>query len=117
MEQINRIEAIRADIKKDFDENGLIPDSEEMYYSPDNHYSFIATSYKMTDPTRNRTCLKVKIFDNIIHDQIFEFIRNDDFCFHTSLTINGKYYLILSEDLEGKSIYNLAVRIFHSYSY
>jgi hypothetical protein len=113
----NLIQDIRADIIKHFDDKALLPDTEEIYFSPDNKYFFKSSYYRQTDNNRNWNVSKIEIFQADNNERIFEFIRNDDSLFHGWLTVNNKSYLLLSEDLEGKSIFDLPNRKFYSYSF
>lgn len=111
------MENIRADMYKYFDKNALIPNTEEVYYSPDKRYYFKSNYYLQTDNKRNWTVSKIEIYDNILNLKLFEFLRNDNSNFHGWLTIDSNCYLLLSEDLEGKSVFDLANKKFHSYSF
>lgn len=115
--EANKIAAIRADIAKYFDENALLPDSEEVYYSPDRAYFFKSNYFRQSDGNRNWIVSKIEVFIPASNEKIFEFVRNDDSLFHGWLVNGGKTYLLLSEDLQGKSIFDLATREFYSYSF
>lgn len=112
----NRIQDIRAEIVAYFNEDALIDGIEEVFYSPDKHYFFRANYYTQTGPTHSWTVAKIEIFETP-DKKLFEFIRTDDSLFHGWLTIHGDQYLLLSEDLQGKSIYDLGRQEFHSYSF
>lgn len=113
----NRIQDIRADISRYFDGNGFIPGTEEIHYSPDRNYFFRSACYRQTCKNRNWTVSKIQLFQMHNQEKLFEYIRNDDSLFHGWLTNEGKTYLYLSEDLEGKSIFSFADRQFYSYSF
>ena len=113
----NNISEIRAEIKKYFDEKTLLPDTEEIYFSPDKRYFFKSNYYRQSDNKRSWTVSKIEIFQTNPEEKLFEFIRNDDSLFHGWLTIEQRTYLLLSEDLEGKSIFDFLNRDFHSYSF
>jgi hypothetical protein len=57
------------------------------------------------------------VFQTDGNQKLSEFIRNDDSVFHGWLNVNNKNYLLLSEDLQGKSIFDLTERRFYSYSF
>lgn len=113
----NLIQDIRADINKYFDEKALLPGTAEIHFSPDKQYFFTSNCYRQTDASRKWTVSKIQIFQAGNEEKIFEFIRNDDSLFHGWLTNEQKTYLFLSEDLEGKSIFDFAKRAFYSYSF
>jgi len=113
----NLIQNIRADIAEHFDDNSLLPNTEETHFSPNKKYFFRSNYYLQTDKNRNWTVSKIEIFEAESEKKLFEFIRNDDSLFHGWLTIDNKNYLLLSEDIEGKSIFELEDRKFYSYSY
>lgn len=113
----NLIEEVRADINKYFDANALIPNLEEIHYSPDKKYFFKSNYYNQSDNSRNWIVSKIEIFQTEGESKIFEFIRNDDSLFHCWLKIDNKSYLLLSEDVEGKSILDLTNKTFYSYSF
>lgn len=113
----NVIQKIRTDIFRHFDPNALVPNSEEIYYSPDSKYFFVANLYRQVNTDLNWTVAKIEIFLADKNEKIFEFIRNDDSLFHSWLNVDNKSYLLLSEDIEGMSIYNLTDREFYSYSF
>lgn len=113
----NLIQNVRADTLKYFDESALLPGTEETYFSPDNKYFFQSNYYRQTDKNRNWIVSKIQVFQNDTKEKIFEFIRNDDSLFHGWLTSDNKSYLLLSEDLEGKSILDLSTRKLYSYSF
>lgn len=113
----NFIQDIRKDIIKHFDDKALLPDTEETHFSPDNKYYFSSNYYRQTTDNRNWTVSKIQIFQTSPKEKIFEFIRNDDSLFYGWLTIDNKSYLLLSEDIEGKSIFDLTNRKFYSYSF
>ena len=113
----NLIQDIRADIVKHFDNTALLPNTEEIYSSPDNKYFFKSNYYRQTDYKRNWTVSKIEVFQSDTGEKIFEFIRNDDSLFHTWLKVDNIDYLLLSEDLEGKSILDISNRKFYSYSF
>ncbi len=112
----NRIENIRAELAAYFNEDALIEGTEEVFYSPDKQYFFRSNYYTQTAPTHSWTVAKIEIF-KAPDKKLFEFIRNDDSLFHGWLTIDDKQYLLLSEDVQGKSIYDLGRQEFHSYSF
>jgi hypothetical protein len=114
---INLIQEIREDVIKHFDNNALLPNTEEIYFSPDRNFFFKSNYYLQTDNNRNWTVTKIQIFQTDTDEKIFEFIRNDDSLFHGWLTVDNKRYLLLSEDSEGKSIFDLDDRKFYSYSF
>jgi hypothetical protein len=113
----NLIEDVRADIKKYFDSTALLADSEEIHYSPDNKYFFKSNYYQQSDTKRNWTVSKIEIFQTDTEEKIFEFIRNDDSLFHGWLITENTHYLLMSEDIEGKSILDITNRQFYSYSF
>lgn len=113
----NLIQDIRAEIVKHFDNTALLPDTEENYSSPDNKYFFKSNYYRQTDDKRNWTVSKIEVFQTDTGEKIFEFLRNDDSLFHGWLTVDNSHYLLLSEDLEGKSILDISNRKFYSYSF
>jgi len=112
----NRIEEIRAENHAYFDENAMVPGTEEISYSPDNKYYFKANAYLQSDPKRSWRVSKIEIYENGSNEKIFEFIRNYDTIFHGWLNVDDHCYLLLSEDLEGKSIYDLDNRKIYSYA-
>lgn len=113
----NLIQDIRAEILKHFDDKAMLADTEETHFSPDNKYCFTSNYYRQTDGHRNWNVSKIQIFQTDTKEKIFEFIRNDDSLFHGWLTVDNKCYLLLSEDLEGKSIFDFTNRKFYSYSF
>jgi hypothetical protein len=114
---INRIQNIREGVARHFDDKALLSDTEEVYFSPDRAYFFKSNYFRQTDENRNWTVSKIEIFGASANEKIFEFIRNDDTLFHGWLINDGKTYLLLSEDLQGKSIFDLESREFYSYSF
>jgi hypothetical protein len=113
----NHIQDIRADILKHFDSTALLPNTEENYSSPDNKYFFKSNYYRQSKDKHNWTVSKIEVFQTDTGEKIFEFIRNDDSLFHGWLTVDNDDYLLLSEDLEGKSILDISNRKFYSYSF
>lgn len=113
----NLIQDIRTDIINHFDDKALLPNTEETHFSPDKKYYFTSNYYQQTDNHRNWIVSKIQIFQTDNKEKIFEFIRNDDSSFHCWLNIANKSYLLLSEDLEGKSIFDITNRKFFSYSF
>jgi hypothetical protein len=113
----NLIKQIRADILKHFDENALIPETEEIHYSPDNKYFFKSNFYQQTDDRRFWIVAKIEIFNSENNEKIFEFIRNDDSLYFCWLSVDERKYLLLPEDLEGKSVLNLSTGELVSYSF
>lgn len=113
----NLIQDIRAEILRHFDDKAMLADTEETHFWPDNKYCFTSNYYRQTDGHRNWNVSKIQIFQTATKEKILEFIRNDDSLFHGWLTVDNKCYLLLSEDLEGKSIFDFTSRKFYSYSF
>ena len=114
---LNRIHEVRADIARYFNEKERVEDTEEIYFSPDRAYFFRSNYYRQTDENRNWNVSKIEVFGAVSNKKIFEFIRNDDSLFHRWLVNGGKTYLLLSEDLEGKSVLELASATLYSYAF
>lgn len=82
----NLIEEVRAEIYRYFDVNTLIPDTEEVYYSPDKRYFFKSNYYDHSGKNWSWIVSKIEVFQTEGEIKIFEFIRNDDSPLNTTIS-------------------------------
>ena len=113
---MNKIEKIRDEIKRYYDADQFIKNSEETFVSPDKKFRAETAEYHQNKPGLNWDVTRVRIFDNISEEILFEFTVNDRF-FHSWLTVGGIDYLICAEDMcGGQTIIDLTHKQMSSYS-
>ena len=114
---MNQIEKIRDEIKKYFDINQFIENSQEIFISPNGNFRLETSNYHQAKNDVNWDVTKVEIFDNQSNEKLFEFFSNDGRFFHSWLQTNDIEYLICAEDLfGGQTVINLTNKQMSSYS-
>ncbi len=113
---MNFIYRIRQDIETYTPGSIALSEEKETIYSPDKRFYFDATPIQMNVPNANWTTLLIEIFDELSKERIGRFIRNDDRYFYHWLESSNSYYLFLSEDYMGESLFDLNNKILYSYT-
>ena len=102
---IDRIQELRDDIARHFDRNLREADNYEESISPSGRYKLSFDVYGTSDTTRNWSVAEVQIFDLETAAVLHSYIRGDYHFFHAWVIRDGLEFLLLSEHLEGQSIY------------
>ena len=110
---MNFIYRIRQDIETYTPGSIALSEEKETIYSPDKRFYFDATPIQMNVPNANWTTLLIEIFDELSKERIGRFIRNDDRYFYHWLESSISYYLFLSEDYMGESLFDLNNKILY----
>jgi hypothetical protein len=112
---VNRIDKIRADIIKDFNENTFQKGDAETFLSPSKQFRLDTTNYWQKEPSWDLT--KVEIYDQELNEKIFGFFVNESRFFYGWLTADGVDYLICAEDIfGGQTVVDLTNRKMNGYS-
>jgi hypothetical protein len=112
---VNYIEEIRAEIKKDFDEQRFQKGDFETFISPSSKFRLDTTNFWVKDTNLEFT--KVEVYDQNSNDKLFDFFVNEGRFFHGWLTKNNIDYLICAEDIfGGQTIVDLTNRKMVGYS-
>lgn len=99
LNQLNHIDKIREDIKKDFYEKDFIEGDTEIFLSPCEKFRIVATLF-WTEIV-NWELTKVEIYYQALNYKIIEFIVNDSQFFYGWVRTNNVDYLICAEDIFG----------------
>lgn len=112
---MNYIEKIRADIKKDFDEQRFQKGDFETFVSPSNKFRLDTTNFWLKEPYWDLT--KVEVYEQISNKKLFDFFVNESRFFHGWVTKNSIDYLICAEDIfGGQTVVDLTNRKIVGYS-
>jgi hypothetical protein len=112
---VNYIDKIRNDIKKDFNEETFEKGDEEMFLSPSKQFRLETTNFFSKELNWDLT--KVKVYDQHINEQLFDFFVNESRFFFGWVTTNEVSYLICAEDIfGGQTIIDLTNRLLVGYS-
>lgn len=112
---MNYIEKIRAEIKKDFDEQTFQKGDFETFISPSNKFRLDATNFWSKEPNWDLT--KVEVYEQTSNEKLFDFFINESRFFHSWLTKNNIDYLICAEDIfGGQTVVDLTNRKMAGYS-
>ena len=112
---MNHIEKIRAEIKKDFDEQAFEKGEVETDLSPSNKFRVDTTAFWLKD--RNLELTKVEVYDQDANEKLFDFFVNEGGFFHGWATKNDINYLICAEDsFGGQTVADLTHRKMVGYS-
>ena len=96
---MNYIEKLRAEIKKDFEEQRFQKGDFETFLSPSNKFRLDTTIYRAKDANLEYT--KAEVYDQNSNEKLFDFFVNESHFFHGWLTKNNIEYLICAEDIFG----------------
>jgi hypothetical protein len=111
---MDRIEELRQDIAKHIDRNAMIPEAYEESLSPSGQYRMTFKSYRTKNTDRNWSVAEIEIADVATSRVLHRYARGDDSCFYAWVTKGSDEFLLLSEDIEGQSIYSPTLRRFES---
>ena len=96
---MNYIEKIRADIKKDFNEQTFQKGDFEMFISPSTKFRLDTTNFCSKEPNWDLT--KVEIYNQNTNQKLLAFFVNESRFFHGWLTKQNIEYLVCTEDIFG----------------
>lgn len=114
---MNEIERVRDEIKKYFDANQFIENSQKIFVSRNEKFRLETSNYHQAKNDVNWDVTKVEIFDNQSNETLFEFFSSDGGFFHSWLETKDVEYLICAEDLfGGQTIIDLTNKKMSSFS-
>jgi len=109
------IENLRADIKRDFDEQTFTKADFQSSISPSEKFRLEATNYWSKEPNWDLT--KVELYDQATNDKLFDFFVNESQFFYSWLTKGNPEYFICAEDIfGGQTVIDLPNNEMASYS-
>jgi hypothetical protein len=111
---MDRIEELRRDIAKHIDRDAMIPEGCGETLSPSGQYRMTIKPYRTMNTNRNWNVAEIEISDVATSGVLHRYNRGDDRCFYAWVTKGSDEFLLLSEDLEGQSIYSPTLRRFES---
>ena len=112
---MNYIEKIRAEIKKDFDEQTFQKGDFETFISPSNKFRLDTTNFWLKEPNWDLT--KVEVYEQVSNEKVLDFFVNENRFFHGWVTKNNIDYLICEEDIfGGQTVVDLTNRKIVGYS-
>lgn len=112
---MNYIDKIRAELKKDFNENTFQKESFNSSLSPDGKFLLNITYYLSNN--NNLSLTKVEIYDQEFNNKIFDFFVNYSSFFYGWLKKGSIDYLICAEDIfGGQTIIDLTNKQIQGYS-
>lgn len=113
----NRIEEVRDEIKKFFDQTKFVEKSQETFISPNGRFRLETSEFLQTKDDVNWSVTKVEIFDNQSNARLFDFFSSDGRFFHSWLQTEKTEYLICAEDLcGGQTVIDLTNKQMSSFS-
>ena len=114
---MNFIQDIREEIRRYFNPDGTIENSEETILSPNRNFKVQTKSYKQDRTNCNWEVTKVEIFDEATSNLLFSFMVNEGTFFHSWVIKDKKEYLLCAEDLcGGQTVIDFANKKMSSYS-
>ncbi|MGB4811819.1 MAG: hypothetical protein WBP13_04980 [Methylophilaceae bacterium] len=112
---MNYIDQLRADLKKDFEENTFQKNDVETFLSPSKQFRLDVTNFESKEPNLGLT--KVEIFDQNLNEKLFDFFINESPFFYGWVTSNKMDYLICAENIfGGQTVIDLTHRKMAGYS-
>lgn len=112
---MNYIEKVRAEIRKNFNENNFSKADIELSLSPSKSYRLQATNYCSKDTHWALT--KVEIYHQSTNEKLFDFLVNHSQFFYAWLIKANNEFLICAEDVfGGQTVIDLHDRKIASYS-
>jgi dipeptidyl aminopeptidase/acylaminoacyl peptidase len=112
---VNYIEKIRAEFKKDFEEQIFQKGEFESFLSTSKKFRADITNFWLKEP--NLELAKVEVYDQTTNEKLFDFFVNESRFFHGWLTKNDIEYLICAEDIfGGQTVVDLTNRKIVGYS-
>jgi len=113
----NRIDQVRAEVRKYFDPNGAIAGGNETHVSPSGHYRIETQTFKQNRPDMALEVMRVEVFEISSGDRPFEFIATYRRFFFTWIDAGVQEMLICAEDpFGGQTVIDLTNRKMSSYS-
>lgn len=113
----NRIDQVRAEVRKYFDPSGAIAGGKVTHVSPSGHFRIETQTFKQNRPDRAWEVMRVEVFAVISGERLFEFIATYSRFFFTWIEASGRELLICAEDaFGGQTVIDLTNRKMSSYS-
>jgi hypothetical protein len=113
----NQIAKLREEIKKYFDPDALVEESDTPSFSPDKAYRVEWEHYRQNMPDLNWVTTRVKVFDTLSNEVLFEFFKDDSHIFHEWVKTDNADYLVCAEILcGGQTVIDLTNRKMSSYA-